>query len=122
MSIYHLRGERTNRINPIGIQAIRVEVMNLGNRDFELLLEGFVRGKKVTQLIQRIPAGSPEPPIIRLKDIATNGRPFYLKLTTNRFTGDNARFMIYARKNGKNVNMFTNVQLLKEPESGPYLP
>lgn len=120
MSIYHFKADRAGKVKPGGIQSIRVEVMNQGEKSFELLLEGFIYGKKVTQVLWRIPAGFPTSSI-RLKEMPTRGRPFRLQITTNRTTGDQLRIFVYAKRRGRIINSYTNQHFVMEPEAREYL-
>jgi len=119
MSIYHLKADGTGRVKPRGIQSILIDVVNQGDKNFELLLEGFVRRRKVAQILRRIPSGYPMN-AIRLKEMKTKGQPFRLQITTNRATREKLRILVYAKKNGKIVNLFTNGHFVIEPEAGEY--
>ncbi|MCL6457738.1 MAG: hypothetical protein K6T85_07010 [Gorillibacterium sp.] len=109
MTIYRLAIEGVGIKDPQYIHAISIEVVNLGEHKFDVLVQGFQEGTKSAEILNHVPGSSAShTEKLSLPIIPTDGLPFQLQITTNRNTLESAYFFIYALENNQTVGIMTN--------------
>ena len=116
MTIYKLAGGALIK-DPQYIQALSIEIVNLADRDFDVLVQGFQGETKIAEVLNHIERRSLSPKNkVRLPIIVTDGFPFSLLIITNRNTVEHTYFFIHALNNDQIVGVMTNEHMTIEAE------
>lgn len=119
MTIYRLANYGTGAQNPMYIHGLSIEVHNIGQRNFDVLVEAYQNQVKIAEVLNQVRGvNDPQGNQTSLPMITTGGLPFELRIITNRNTLATAIFHIYAWENGQNVGTFTNEHLSVDGEEG----
>ncbi|MCY9694367.1 hypothetical protein [Paenibacillus alginolyticus] len=113
MSIFRLDSNENHAINSKYIQTVDLTLQNLGNEEFDTLIQGMnPRGTTFIYLYHLHNASAPNS-VITIPNIYTNYEPFSLLLVTNINTYTTTAITMHVRSNGNLVALFTQEDYLR---------